>query len=178
MEKNILIKLVEENLSQREIADKLNCSQTTVKYWLKKFELKTKFNLYNKGATPAIKKDYKICPMCKKEKNLDEFYVRYGRRGSGGYCKKCSNQYHSKRVKRVKLKMIEYKGGKCEGCGLKLEDTHYAVFHFHHLDPSKKDPNFTKIKFQKWDYIKKEIDKCALLCSNCHIMEHARINEW
>jgi hypothetical protein len=76
--------------------------------------------------------------------------------------------------------MIKYKGGACENekCKLKLEDAHYAVFHFHHLNPKEKDQNFDHIKFQKWEYIMKELDKCIMLCSNCHIMEHAKIGGW
>jgi hypothetical protein len=74
--------------------------------------------------------------------------------------------------------MIEYKGGQCERCRLNLNDTHYAVFDFHHIDPSEKDDNFKKIKFQKWEKIKQEIDKCMLVCSNCHREIHAEIEGW
>ena len=36
----------------------------------------------------------------------------------------------------LKIKVVEYKGGKCEVCGY---DKNYAVLEFHHLDPSQKD---------------------------------------
>jgi hypothetical protein len=74
--------------------------------------------------------------------------------------------------------MIEYKGGKCENCNLKIEDCHYSVFDFHHLNPKEKDISFRGVKSWHWDRIKAEIDKCKLLCSNCHRMEHASINGW
>jgi|GEM_PF-878845 len=66
--------------------------------------------------------------------------------------------------KRVKLKLIEYKGGKCEKCGY---DKCVRALEFHHLDPSKKD--FT-ISGKSWSYerLKIEVEKCILVCSNCH----------
>jgi predicted HNH restriction endonuclease len=71
--------------------------------------------------------------------------------------------------------MINYKGGKCERCPLKLEDSHYSVFEFHHTNPKEKDINFKRIKMFKWGKIKNEIDKCMLVCSNCHRIIHAEI---
>lgn len=42
-------KFVNEGFSTRQIAEKMNLSQTTVSYWLKKLNLKTKPSLGNKG---------------------------------------------------------------------------------------------------------------------------------
>ena len=173
MDKKILEELIQSELSQREIAEQLNCSQSNIKYWLGKHGLKTNKKQNNK-------KNYneKFCPKCKTIKPIDEFYLRTNRGDRNGYCKKCSNNYHTERVRDVKIRMIEYKGGQCVKCGLKLCDSHYSVFDFHHLNPENKDPNFSKIKYQKWVKIKEEIDKCELLCSNCHRIEHALINNW
>ena len=65
---------------------------------------------------------------------------------------------------RAKLKLIEYKGGKCERCG--YNKCHVAL-EFHHLNPDEKD--FT-ISGKSWSFerLKKEVDKCILVCSNCH----------
>ena len=101
----------------------------------------------------------KICPICNVVKDLSYFYSRANRKDVAGYCKECSNTYHSNRVSSVKLKMIDYKGNSCEHCGLNIIDSHYAVFDFHHLNPKNKDPNFSKIKYQKWEVIKQELDK-------------------
>ncbi len=173
MEKNKLESLIELDYSQREIANKLNCSQSSIKYWLRKYNLKTKPKQYNKKNGVE-----KLCPKCKTNKPIGEFYKRTNRNDVGGYCKKCSNLYHSNRVKEVKIKMIDYKGNQCEDCGLKHKNTHYSVFEFHHLNPKEKDPNFGRIKYQSWDNIKNELDKCALLCANCHRIRHAEIEGW
>jgi predicted transcriptional regulator len=173
MERETLELLIEKGLSQRELANELKTSQGNIKYWLKKLELATIKKLYNKKDDVE-----KYCPKCETIKPLGDFYKRYNREDYGGYCKNCSNQYHTERVKNVKLKMIDYKGGECLDCELKLEDTHYAVFDFHHLDPTTKDENFERIKYQSWEKIKEELDKCVLLCSNCHRVRHAGIEGW
>lgn len=66
--------------------------------------------------------------------------------------------------KRTKLKLIEYKGEKCEKCSY---DKCVAALEFHHLGPNEKD--FT-ISGKSWSFerLKKEVDKCILICSNCH----------
>lgn len=172
MEKYTLIKLIEEGFSIRKIADSLNLPPTNIRYWLKKFELKTK---HKKQIVLE-----KCCPKCNLIKSINDFYFHntITRKRYGGYCKECSNNYHSKRVKEIKLKMIEYKGGKCERCKLTVDQSHYSVFEFHHIDPLTKDPYFHKIKYKNWNYIINELNKCKLLCANCHRITHAEIECW
>lgn len=66
--------------------------------------------------------------------------------------------------KRVKLRLIEYKGGKCEICGY---DKCSTSLHFHHRDSNEKDFSISgkSLSFEK---LKNEVDKCVLVCSNCH----------
>lgn len=175
MNKEDLIKLIDLKYSQREIGEKLGYSQSNIKYWLKIFGLKTKINQYNKDCNGIYIE--KICPKCEKLKPINEFYSLSDRKNGSRYCKICDNADSKERIIAVKIKMIEYKGGCCEDCGLKLENSHYSVFDFHHKDPNNKDPNFKRIKYQKWEIIKIEIDKCELLCSNCHRIVHSKLLE-
>lgn len=117
------------------------------------------------------------CSRCEIDKNEEEFYFRNskGRKGRTGYCKSCNTEYAVIRLRRVKIRMIEYKGGKCSRCGIEANEKNLCIFDFHHLDRTRKDPNFSKIKSKSWDKIQKEIDNCTLLCSNCHRMEHFSI---
>ena len=170
MKKETLEKLVTLNLSQREIGEKLGYCQSNVRYWLKMFGLKTNISQYNEKKS----RTEKLCPKCKTVKPIDEFYKVSDRNGGSRYCKVCDKKYATERMIALKIKMIIYKGGCCKDCGLKLEDSHYSVFDFHHTDPKSKDPNFRRIKSQKWEVIKAEIDKCELLCSNCHRIRHAK----
>jgi len=73
--------------------------------------------------------------------------------------------------RRLKLKAIEYKGGKCAECGY---DKSHSALQFHHLDPAKKDFSISAVKSSSWENIKPELDKCILLCANCHLEEHEK----
>ncbi len=90
-------------------------------------------------------------------------------------CRKCLVDAVDKRRKTLKIKAIEYKGGKCqnESCGYsKCPD----AMEFHHLDPSEKDFSISKTGVTRgWDKVKCELDKCILLCSNCHREIHYNI---
>ena len=68
----------------------------------------------------------------------------------------------------VKQKLVEYKGGKCEICGYARS---VAALEFHHTNPSKKDFHIAG-KSYSFERAKHEVDKCRLLCSNCHAEEH------
>jgi predicted HNH restriction endonuclease len=178
MEKSVLVKLTDKGQSVREISKETGKSFTTVRYWLKKFKLSTKnrISIFDDKEKELIK-----CSKCSEVKHISSFYKGKckGRKTyTIGYCKDCSNKYHTQRVKQVKLNMIIYKGGKCERCNSNINNLHYSVFEFHHIDPLTKDPNFGRIKFQNWNKITSELDKCVLLCANCHRMTHAEIENW
>ena len=82
-------------------------------------------------------------------------------------CIKCKNKFHTKKKrKELKLKSIEYKGGCCQKCGYsKCVD----ALEFHHLHSNEKDFGISASGITRsWDKIKVELDKCVLLCANCH----------
>lgn len=74
---------------------------------------------------------------------------------------------------RIKIKAVEYKGGSCRHCGGRFP---YPAMHFHHRNPAEKDVNWTKLRLRSWDKIVAELDKCELLCANCHAVVHS--SEW
>lgn len=81
--------------------------------------------------------------------------------------RKCKNCYfvHKRRIA-LKLKGIEYKGGKCEICGY---NKCKRALEFHHKDKTKKSFSVSVLPHTRsWARIKEEIDKCALVCANCH----------
>ncbi len=69
-----------------------------------------------------------------------------------------------------KWKALQYKGGRCQKCG----EDRPATLCFHHRDPSVKEMKLDGRSFanRRWDLIKEEVDKCDLLCHNCHHMVH------
>lgn len=146
--------LVDDGLSTRKIAAKLGVSQITVRYWLKKYGLATKKLTYR-------------CKCCG-EINADKFMNKGGGRKSKTLCKVCHNKKTVDRFRARKLRAIEYKGGgKCVRCGYEQCPGSMA---FHHKDPSQKDDSFDAnfIKRTDWETVKQELDKCDLLCANCH----------
>ena len=95
-------------------------------------------------------------------------------RADGRYrCKKCASESVIRRRKNVKIKAVEYKGNSCEICGY---DRCVDALHFHHLDPNKKDFGIAAGGFTRsWEKIRTEIDKCIMVCANCHSEIHAGI---
>lgn len=75
----------------------------------------------------------------------------------------------AKRRKKVRDMAVEYKGGKCMFCGY----AKYAgALDFHHLT----DKHFGISQdgcTRSWDRVKQELDKCVLVCANCHREIHA-----
>ena len=69
----------------------------------------------------------------------------------------------------VKQRLIDYKGGKCQVCGY---NRCINALEFHHINPKEKD--FTISGGTKsFNTLKLEVDKCILVCSNCHREIHA-----
>lgn len=75
---------------------------------------------------------------------------------------------------RLKKKLVDYKGGKCEICGY---DKCINALDFHHLNPNEKDFGISNYTVLSFDKLKKEVDKCILVCANCHREIHAKENE-
>jgi predicted HNH restriction endonuclease len=67
----------------------------------------------------------------------------------------------------LRKRAVEYLGGKCRLCDY---DKCLAAFDFHHTDPMTKD--FTISEATSWARAKPELDKCELLCANCHREVH------
>jgi predicted HNH restriction endonuclease len=79
------------------------------------------------------------------------------------------NQYCIQRWRQRKLDAVKYKGGKCERCGY---DKYPDVLEFHHLDPSQKESSWNSMRKWNWEKVLTELDKCAILCANCHREVH------
>lgn len=112
----------------------------------------------------------KECHTCNTFKSLDLFYTQSDRKSGSSMCKECFNKYCVDRWVQRKLKAIQYKGGCCTKCGY---NKYYGALEFHHVDPLTKDVNWTKLRLKSWIKITEELDKCNLLCANCHREEHA-----
>lgn len=172
MEKNVLEQLISEGKSQRQIAKELECSQSNVRHWLTVHNLSTSKQPYNRNFSETTNEFTKTCGLCGIEKDLSE----YRKRDNGNpvsYCKECHTSYTIQRRRYIKLRAIEYKGGECHVCGY---DKYPGALQFHHLDPNEKDFHISqKGHSRSWKSVKGELDKCIMVCANCHVEIHAGI---
>ncbi len=80
-----------------------------------------------------------------------------------------------KRRKKLREMAHEYGGGKCAICGYNKSS---RALSFHHRDPKKKDFGVAANGMTRsWEKTRKEIDKCILLCANCHMEVHDGITQ-
>lgn len=175
MDKDILETYVSQGLSSHKIAKLVNKSQYSVTYWLKKYKLQTK----HKSFKNPIKREktihngieYRICTKCHKEKTVTDFYLKnIGSKYSHTICKSCSKTQTLNWQHELKNKAIQYKGGKCIKCGY---NKCINAMDFHHLDSDEKSFGISAKKSRSLENIKSELDKCVLLCANCHREFHA-----
>ena len=76
-----------------------------------------------------------------------------------------------KRRKKVRLMAVQYKGGRCSRCGY---DKCVEALEFHHLDSSRKDFGISEKGYTRsWERVRAELEKCILVCANCHRELHA-----
>lgn len=161
MKKIELQKKITEGLSTRKIAEKFELSQSTINYWLKKYKLKTKPKL----GRPTWPNGKHLCKYCG-VKNKNRFYQK-----SKMICKTCQNKKRSLQFVEKKKKAVVFYGGECIRCGY---SKYYGALEFHHRDPKNKVLNPVKIiNRTNWEKAKIELDKCDLVCSNCHREIHA-----
>lgn len=115
---------------------------------------------------------HKRCRECQEVKPFDEFYAKseWGRRYA--VCSFCNRELSKKRRNEFKKWCVEYKGGKCQLCGY---DKYFGSLDFHHRDPNEKDFEISA----NWKRLKEtttiELDKCDLVCANCHREIHGGI---
>ena len=121
----------------------------------------------------------KVCSKCKIGKTLNMFSKKGDKPQS--YCKECHKEYRDQHYlnnrEKYILKSHNYKiefkewfndirkNLKCSKC----EESRWWVLDFHHRNPEEKDYNISDLvtKCSKVLIIK-EVEKCDVLCSNCH----------
>ena len=138
------------------------------------------YGAFSRGSSPCRSTSFrgimnKICSCCDEDKDVSNFYRRKRKKGLSYYsnCKRCLTNKAIQRKKSLKVKAVEYKGGKCQMCGY---DKYIGALEFHHRDPLKKDISFGKLRKRKWVTYRDELDKCDMVCSNCHSEIHHKID--
>lgn len=110
--------------------------------------------------------DTKKCSKCGEDLPLNQYYSR----GNGklrSECKNCHKLYVKGKYQERKNLVDDIKAR--QGC-IKCGENRFYVLDFHHKDPSVKEGTVARLTSNRnnIDFISKEIDKCVVLCSNCH----------
>ena len=132
----------------------------------------------------------KQCYVCKKQKDSEAFSINKSKKdGLSGRCKSCQKEYfkeyyknnkekHISAVRKSKISNIEINNQyidkiKEHGCTL-CKEKEKCILDFHHIQD--KDRNISDLKrCSTLDVLKSEIEKCVLVCSNCHRKIHNSI---
>lgn len=151
---------------------------------------------YAEDKNSGIKRDYgkitAICPSCLKIREISKNQhgiTKLTKDDEGRIikpCRSCSKiktdgkykdkgyirDYQTQKRRELKIKCIEYKGNECKKCKLKYNGTNAYAFDFHHIDPKEKD-FYPTARNRNFEIVKKELDKCDLLCAICHREQHS-----
>lgn len=113
--------------------------------------------------------DTKICTKCGKELPIEDFNWRNKNKGTRrSECKYCHTAYMRAKYKAKKEEIQDLKIGlKCAKCGYNKCG---AALEFHHVNPEEKSNTVARMTSNNYelDKVYKEIEKCVVLCSNCH----------
>jgi excisionase family DNA binding protein len=165
--------LVNEGLTIEKIAQRLGVSDSTVKKWLKRHDLRTH------GAQRRILLDRlrdegegDVQFKCRKHGLTRHVSVASERRLR---CVTCRAEAVSRRRRKVKEMLVAEAGGKCTLCGY----ARYSVaLQFHHLDPRSKSFGLgVRGIARSIETLREEASKCVLLCANCHAEVEAGLTE-
>jgi transposase len=149
--------LVNQGRSVRAIAEEVGRSYTTVRYWLRRYELRTQ-RAMSRGDQPR-----EIERRC--ATHGVTLFVRTGtpRRYR---CLRCRSEAVARRRRRVKEIVVAEAGGRCQLCGY---DRYMGALEFHHVDPATKLFSLALGGVTRSiASARAEAQKCALLCANCH----------
>jgi transposase len=160
--------LVDRGLSLREMAKELEVSASTVRHWLKRFDLSTRRRrrLYRGKPKPRT-----LLDVCRRHGT-----TTYVLESSNAFrCKKCRAENVARWRRKVKAMLVEEAGGRCTLCGY---DRHVGALHFHHRDPSEKVFSMAQNGGTRaLAKAREEVAKCVLLCANCHAEVEGGITE-
>jgi transposase-like protein len=152
------------------IAEEFGITDTTVLYWLRKWGLRTRRGEQRARAQCAKDEARATTRLVCKHHGLTEFRIE----GRGCYrCLRCRGEAVARRRRRLKETLVEEAGGGCRLCGYGRS---VAALQFHHLDRGAKrfalgGRGLTRSLAE----LRREAEKCVLLCANCHAEVEAGI---
>jgi transcriptional regulator len=191
MNKNLKAKILllrSKGKTYKEISSVLNCSKGTISFHCSKLKenqsitqnntICFNFDHWSNDLKSNIKVlyDYGI-QMTEISDifniNLNEVQIFCKKLKKPSYKDLTNYQKVKRRRKKIKVLGVIYKGGKCQKCGY---NKYFENLEFHHKNPKEKDFTISQKCNHRWLTIKKELDKCACLCSTCHRELHVKLH--
>ncbi len=111
--------------------------------------------------------------MTPEQRERKRLYAIEWRKKNPDKQKKCNRETRKRAVAKRREWYRTLKSNlSCECCG----ESHPACLDFHHRDPSKKFLEVSVMVRDKYPIyrIQEEVDKCSVLCKNCHAKQHWR----
>jgi transposase-like protein len=158
-------------LPVRDMAEAMNVSPTTVRYWLRRYGLTT---------GPAQRRAKVAEAAAHGERYVELTCYRHGPtrhtwRADGYRCARCESERVTAWRQRTKQRLVDEAGGACALCGY---DRCLAALQFHHIDPSEKSFALSHGGLARsLERAREEAQKCILLCANCHAEVEAGVAE-
>jgi transposase-like protein len=162
--------LVAEGRTFKDMANALDRSISTIRYWLAKHRLGG--SSAPPGRRPLVSKTKVDAALQAGSRTLLSSCVKHGStvfviENSGRVrCRKCRMERVTEWRRRTKRRLVEEAGGCCRLCGY---DRCMAALQFHHRNPSEKSfPMSLQGVPRRLEVLRREAVKCVLLCANCH----------
>lgn len=160
----LLEAMAEEGLSLAAMAEQLDRSIGTVRYWLHRYGLEaTSGSRRWREGREARKAGLKKAVLECRHHGRTQFILE---NGGGWRCMRCRRDAVVRWRRNAKRRLVEEAGGRCVICGY---DRFPGALEFHHLDPSAKEFGLsTRGLTRSIEKLRAEAQKCVLLCATCH----------
>lgn len=164
--------LVDSGLTLGEIAQELDRSVSTVRYWPRRYGLRTD----RAGRSQVARKTRanggtRFTSVCRRHGQGDFLALSGGR----SRCAKCNSEAVAARRRRIKEILVKEAGGRCVICGY---DKCLAALEFHHRDPAMKKFGISSSgATRSLAKAREEARKCVLLRANCHAEVEVGVTE-
>lgn len=162
----VIKSLLKKGESKTFIAKTIGCQRRTLVKIMKHNGLEC--DRTKKEKSPNLDNETtRECTRCKSLLDLNDYYKVKGK--TSRICKECHKKKSKKNYDKKVSAVAEYKSNcGCAKCG----ETRPYVLEFHHRDPFQKDYTIANRARASLDSIMSEIQKCVVLCSNCHQAFH------
>jgi hypothetical protein len=157
VERAQLAAFVQEGLTVRQIAARVDRTPATVAKWLRLHGLRTE-----RARTPAADGPSRARRRCPIHGETD-----FARRGDAGWrCLRCRSDAVARRRRKVKAILVAEAGGRCAICAY---DRCVGALQFHHVEPTAKRFSLSETGVTRsLARAREEAQKCVLVCANCH----------